>query len=366
MSEPRSSRPTDRSTGVRRRGASRRLLALVAIATASAVLGGCSAPAPDPVDDARPSPSPSPEYVSTYVEPPAIELAPLTGEPVEPGSLSRSTLAAKIDNHPRARPQVGLDRADIVFEELVEGGLTRYVGVWHSDVPAEIGPIRSIRPMDPDIISPLGGIVAYSGGQQRFVDLMRATRVYNAIHGQADTDAVMYRGSNAPAPHNVIVRAPELLAQHADIAAPAQQFAFAADAVSATAAKDGQPITSMAMTFGSLASPSWAWDAASGTWLRSMTGGAPDTAASGARLSAVNIVVMRVPVQVIQDIPTTQMIGGGEAWVSSGGKIVPATWSKPDQNTPPRLVDAQGAAVRLAPGATWVELVPTDGSFSFQ
>ncbi|WAB80363.1 DUF3048 domain-containing protein [Microcella daejeonensis] len=366
MSEPRSSRPTDRSTGVRRRGASRRLLALVAIATASAVLGGCSAPAPDPVDDARPSPSPSPEYVSTYVEPPAIELAPLTGEPVEPGSLARSTLAAKIDNHPRARPQVGLDRADIVFEELVEGGLTRYVGVWHSDVPAEIGPIRSIRPMDPDIISPLGGIVAYSGGQQRFVDLMRATRVYNAIHGQADTDAVMYRGSNAPAPHNVIVRAPELLAQHADIAPPAQQFAFAADAASATAAKDGQPITSMAMTFGSLGSPSWAWDAASGTWLRSMTGGAPDTAASGARLSAVNIVVMRVPVQVIQDIPTTQMIGGGEAWVSSGGKIVPATWSKPDQNTPPRLVDAQGAAVRLAPGATWVELVPTDGSFSFQ
>ena len=80
-----------------------------------------------------------------------------------------------------------------MFEELVEGGLTRYVAVWQSDVPAEIGPIRSIRPMDPDIISPLGGIVAYSGGQDRFVRAMKATSVYNAIHGQSDTADLMYR-----------------------------------------------------------------------------------------------------------------------------------------------------------------------------
>ena len=369
MSAPRPSSPPSRVPRDRRAArarVSRRTVALAALVTASALLIGCTAPAAEPANDARASPSPSPEYVSSFVEPVVPAIAPLTGELIEPGSLAQSALAAKIDNHPRARPQVGLDRADVVFEELVEGGLTRYIGVWHSDVPAEVGPIRSIRPMDPDIISPLGGIVAYSGGQQRFVDLMRATRVYNAIHGQADTNAVMYRGSNAPAPHNVIVRAPELIGLYPDIAAPAQQFAFAADAASATAAKEGQPIGSMSMTFGSLATPSWAWDAASGSWLRSMTGGAPDTAASGARLSAVNIVVMRVPVDIVQDIPTTQMIGSGEAWVSSGGKIVPAIWSKPDQNTPPRLVDAQGVAVRLAPGATWVELVPTAGSFSFQ
>lgn len=87
---------------------------------------------------------------------------------------------------------MGLQHTDIVFEELVEGGLTRYVAVWHSNVPAEIGPIRSIRPMDPDIISPLGGIVAYSGGQYRFVQLMRATPVHNAIDldlAFADRDA---------------------------------------------------------------------------------------------------------------------------------------------------------------------------------
>ncbi|KRF32986.1 DUF3048 domain-containing protein [Yonghaparkia sp. Soil809] len=346
------------------RPARRRSTAVIALGAAAALLVGCTGAAePDPVStSAAPEATPEPAFTSTYVAPEDFDLAPLTGERIAVGGLAAPSLAAKIDNHPRARPQIGIDRADIVFEELVEGGLTRYVAVWHSDIPAEIGPIRSIRPMDPDIISPLRGIVAYSGGQQRFVDMMRATDVYNAIHGQADTDAVMYRGGGAPAPHNVIVRAPQLIAQHSELAPPQQHFGYAADAASATAAREGAPASSAALVFGSLATPSWAWDAGSATWLRTMTGGAPDVAAGGARLSAVNLVIVRVPVDVIQDIPTTQMIGSGEAWVLQAGKALKATWSKADRSSPVRLVDANGLAVRLAPGNTWVELVPNAGS----
>lgn len=346
------------------RSASRRLVSVVAIGLAAGLMIGCTAE-PEPVATSA-SPEPEPPFTPTYVAPADFDLAPLTGEQIEVGALTSPSLAAKIDNHPRARPQIGLDRTDIVFEELVEGGLTRYVAVWHSDVPAEIGPIRSIRPMDPDIVSPLGGIIAYSGGQQRFVDMMRATNVYNAIHGQSDTNSVMYRGRNAPAPHNVIVKAPELIAQHADLAAPPQLFPFAASAATATAAIDGTPAASAAMVFGSLASPSWSWDAASSTWLRTMTGGAPDVAASGTRLSAVNLVILRVPVAVIQDIPTTQLIGSGQAWVLTGGKALAATWSKSERTGLIRIVDANGLAVRLAPGNTWVELVPTSGSVTIR
>lgn len=352
--------PRYRSTMTRPR--SRRFAAALALGAAVAIMAGCTAE-PAPVATSA-APDPEPPFTPTYEEPAPVDLAPLTGEPVEVGALGIPSLAAKIDNHPAARPQIGLDRTDIVFEELVEGGLTRYVAVWHSDVPAEIGPIRSIRPMDPDIISPLGGIVAYSGGQQRFVDMMRATEVYNAIHGQSDTNSVMYRGSNAPAPHNVIVKAPELIGMHGDLAKPQQLFPYAASAAQATAAVEGSPVAGASMVFGSLASPSWAWDAASGTWLRSMTGGAPDMAASGARLSAVNLVILRVPVQVIQDIPTTQLIGSGEAWVLTGGKALQGTWSKADRSAPIRIVDGQGLPIRLAPGNTWVELVPTAGSVS--
>lgn len=332
------------------------------------MLVGCAGqPEPAPVlTSAAPQPTPEPAFTSAYVAPEDFDLAPLTGERTAVGGLASPSLAAKIDNHPRARPQIGIDRADIVFEELVEGGLTRYVAVWHSDVPAEIGPIRSIRPMDPDIVSPLRGIIAYSGGQSRFIDMMRATEVYNAIHGQPDTSAVILRGGRAPAPHNVIVRAPQLISQHAQLAAPQQHFAFAADLASASASRDGAPAASASLVFGSLATPSWAWDAGSSTWLRSMTGGAPDLAADGARLSAVNLVIMRVPVTVIQDIPTTQMIGSGEAWVMTGGKALAATWSKPERNAPVRLVAADGLVVRLAPGNTWVELVPNAGSVTIR
>jgi hypothetical protein len=330
-----------------------------ALAATLIVTVGCTAETPAPDSSTEPA------YVSTFEPPPAYGIAPLSGETIEVGGLSTPSIAAKVDNHPYARPQVGLESTDIVFEELVEGGLTRYVAVWHSDVPAVIGPVRSIRPMDPDIISPLGGIIAYSGGQDRFVQMMRAAPVYNAIHGQSDTADTFFRGDNARAPHNVLVKAPEVIAQHLDLVAPVQQFAFADSVAAATAAKEGAPTAGIAMRFGAQSAPSWACDATSERWLRFQHGGASDTDSSGAQLSAVNVVVLRVPVEVIQSIPTTQLIGSGEAWISTGGATVRATWSKGSMVEPIRLIDENGVAVRLAPGNTWVELVPLAGSLAF-
>lgn len=330
--------------------------AVVAALGTVALLTACGAPTP--------APAPTPSYTSTYLAPPPTALAPLTGETVVPGSLAASSLAAKVDNHPDARPQAGLERTDIVFEELVEGGLTRYVAIWHSDVPAEIGPIRSIRPMDPDIVSPFGGIIAYSGGQQRFVQMMRATNVYNAIHGQSDTADVMFRAQGRRGPHDVIVRAPELIAMHPDIPAPPQQFSFAPDAANATAAVSGAPTEAIALRFGAASQPSWTWDAAGGVWTRAQ-GGVPDLDTNGVPLSAVNVVVLRVPVTVSQSIPKTELLGSGEAWISTGGRTVHATWSKGSATDLIRLVDDSGTVVRLAPGNTWVELVPLAGSADF-
>lgn len=314
---------------------------------------------------APPGPAPSPEYTSTYEAPAATVIAPLTGRVTDAAALAHPSLAAKIDNHWDARPQVGLEATDMVFEELVEGGLTRYVAVWHSTVPAEIGPVRSIRPMDPDIASPFGGIIAYSGGQQRFVDAMRAAPVHNAIHGQADTEATFFRSPSKRAPHNVLVRAPEVVAQHGDLPAPVQQFGYALDVASATATKEGAATSRIDLVFGGSATPSWTWDAASSKWVRFMTGGAPDVGGDGAQLSATNVVVLRVPVIVEQSIPTTNLIGSGEAWIATGGSNVHATWFKGSAVEPIRLIDDNGVVVRLAPGNTWVELVPLGGSAAF-
>lgn len=311
-----------------------------------------------------PMPVPSPSYTPTYITPPPTTLTPLTGETVPAGSVVGPSLAAKVDNHVDARPQVGLEHTDLVFEELVEGGLTRYVAVWQSDVPAEIGPIRSIRPMDPDIISPLAGIVAYSGGQDRFVRAMKATPVYNAIHGQADTADLMFRTDGKISPHNVLVRAPELIVRHSDLAPPVQQFAFAPDVASSSAVRDGSPITTIALRFGAPSTPSWVFDAASGRYLRSQAG-APDLDTAGAQLSADNVIVLRVPVGNDGGVPETQLIGSGEAWVSSGGSSISGTWSKDSPTGLIRLIDAEGDVIRLAPGNSWIELVPLSGSADF-
>ncbi|WP_349897695.1 DUF3048 domain-containing protein [Parafrigoribacterium soli] len=326
------------------------LVALLAFAAS-----GCASESP------KPKPTTSPGYSSSYTPPPATALAPLRGTSVSVGSLKNASIAAKIDNHPDARPQVGLEHTDLLFEELVEGGLTRYVAVWQSDIPELLGPVRSIRPMDPNIISPLGGIVCYSGGQQRFVNLMRQTPVYNAIHGQPDTASTFFRTKDKAAPHNVLVKARELLAQHKDLAAPAQQFAYSLDVPSATATKDGAPTATLSYKFSNLISGSWSYDAGKKHLLRTQAGKA-DLDATGTQLSATNVVVLRVAVTNDTNVPRTEMIGGGEAWVSTGGGTSHATWSKGSPTDPIHLVDDQGVTIRLAPGNTWIELVPHAGA----
>lgn len=308
-----------------------------------------------------PVPTPSPSYTSTYVTPAPTVILPLTGEVIEAGTALNPSIAAKIDNHIAARPQVGLERTDIVFEELVEGGLTRYVAIWQSDVPNEIGPIRSIRPMDPDIVSAFGGIICYSGGQPRFVALMQKSPVFNAIHGQKATADTMYRTKTKTAPHNVIVKAATIVGQHSDLAAPRQQFAFALDVTAATAVKDGTPKSALNLTFSNASAPSWKWDATSGRYLRAQKG-VVDKDSNGTQLGAVNVIVVRVGIDTSLGVPKTKLIGSGEAWVSSGGSTIHATWSKRSATSSIVLRDDQGVTIRLAPGNSWIELVPNGGS----
>jgi len=326
---------------------------MVAVLVPALLLTACSGGSPEP------STSPTASgWDSSYVAPAAVSLAPLRGTEAPADSLAHPSLAAKIDNHVGARPQIGLERTDIVFEELVEGGITRYVAVWHSDIPAKVGPVRSIRPMDPDIMSPFGGIAAYSGGAQAFLDLIKAAPVYSAVF-DSDTEGLFARTSTKSAPHNVLLQAGELVSRHTDLPAPAQQFAYAPSVAASTAMVDGAPITAINTRFSSARNPSWSWDAASTSYLRSQEG-APDRDSAGDQLKSTNVVTMRVAIDgTYGEIPKTVMIGSGEATVSSGGQTISATWFKDAQTAPIRLVDGNGVTVTLAPGNTWIELVPT-------
>ncbi|WP_169799971.1 DUF3048 domain-containing protein [Herbiconiux solani] len=349
-------RATKPTTDRRRRAT--RIVSGAAVLAVVAVIAGCSASDPVPTEAGI---TPTAGFGSDYVTPAPTVPAPLRGTLVPAGSLTGPSLAAKIDNHEEARPQIGLERTDIVFEELVEGGLTRYVAIWQSDVPDLIGPVRSIRPMDPDILSSFGGIVAFSGGQEQFVDMMRAAPVYSAIHGQADTDSTFYRMDGRTSPHDVVVKATELVAQHADLATPVQQFAYSWDVASSTAVTQGTATSAVDVVFSDERYPGWDWDAAAGVFLRTQEGG-PDYDTNGDQLSAVNVVTLRVDEVYDYDaeVPQAVLVASGEATVSTGGRTVHATWVKDAPTAPIRLIDDLGATVRLAPGNTWIELVPEE------
>lgn len=345
----------------------RRVLVALGAVGALFAIAGCGGaqtpPQPDPSTQAA-------DIAADKVAPPAPVVPttwPLTGIAAE-DVATRAALAVKIENPRQARPQTGLDEADIVWEEVVEGGVTRLVAVYHSQVPGEVGPIRSVRPMDPAIVAPMHGIIAFSGGVAGYVDALRAAGV-QTLSNDMGSDG-FYRTRSRSAPHNVYGTPSAFWAQ-ADAehqANPPEQFSFARSAEQATAAVSGTPAGSVAIRMSSYSQPSFTWDAASGTWLRSEAG-SPATASSGARLAGTNVIAMTV---VLVDsggrdpagsvVPETQMVGSGAAVVATGGKTIAATWTKTATDTPVVLTTADGQVVKLAPGRTWIELVPTTGS----
>jgi hypothetical protein len=335
---------------------------LVAMAASALLLSGCETASLDLIVEPTPTSTHAPRPVGQGEAVP-IEFAPLRGTPADPDTVRHPSIAVKIDNHEDARPQIALNRTDLVFEELVEGGLTRYVAVWHSDVPDAVGPVRSIRPMDPGIAGPLDGIIAYSGGQQYFVDLMKATGLVNLVFDE--DDSLFERADERPGPHDLILAAAEAVRQHVELAPPAVQFAYGTADPLAAPALAAVPTSHIELVFSEGRAPSWEWDDTLVAWLRSQDG-QPDLEASGDRVRATNVVTMRVGIDwPYEDVPLTLMVGSGEVWASTAGRTAHGTWSKADEGAPIVLTADDGSVLRLAPGNTWIELVPNEGSAGF-
>lgn len=332
---------------------SRKLSRVVGVAAISAValgLAACSGAASGPA---------TPSYKSTYKAPAAISYAPLTGVPLAEGATVGPALSVKICNVFACEPQDGLNQADVVFEEIVEGGITRYVSIWNSNVPVSVGPVRSLRPMDADIAAPFGGIIAYSGyGAQETRDLAVDTGLVNVT----ENDPAMYRNDYNVAPYNLMLHAQEVIAANAGLAPPAQQWAYSSSLATSTAVLDGTPATSVQSIFSNSSDNTWTYDGA-GRYLRTQWEG-PDLDLTGAQLSAANIVIMRVNVDEFVGVPRTRMVDSGELFVLSGGKVVHGTWSKAATAAPIVFKGDNGVTIRLAPGNTWIEMVPLESYVS--
>jgi hypothetical protein len=223
---------------------------------------------------------------------PSAPAWPLTGVPAD-AVADRPALAVKIENSVDARPQTGLAAADMVWEQVVVNGITRLVAAYHSDLPPKIGPVRSIRPMDPAIAAPLGGLLAFSGGVPTYVTAAQDAGL-QALSQDSRADG-FHRTTTRAAPHNVYA-VPQTLVDQADAAhraSPGAQFDHSVDGEEPTAVAAGRPTTTLELTLSGVSRPRWTWSAADGRWLRS-EGSNPAVEADGRRIGATNVVVLRV------------------------------------------------------------------------
>src|SRR5580692_10493375 len=146
---------------------------------------------------------------TTTTTPPKYATAPLTGLPDPTGlSVKRPALTVKIENTPQALPQWGIDQADVVYEEIVNGGITRLAAIFNSHAPAKVGPVRSVRPTDTQVVWPLGGIFAYSGGAPYAVESIETAPV--KLIDESSAGSAMFRDPDLQAPHNLFAVAPLL------------------------------------------------------------------------------------------------------------------------------------------------------------
>ena len=280
----------------------------------------------------------------------------LTGLPLPPGvDPATPVLAVKVDNHPRSRPQLALERADVVFEENVEG-VTRFIALFVSDQPEAIGPVRSARTSDLPVLAGLNRpILAWSGGNDyvtRSVANAAASGVLIDL-GEPGLAHCYFRGRGRSAPHNLYAE-PDCLRRTAIGAGPATPlWSFGP----VPPELGPQPIPSFTVAMEDLP-VGWTWDPAQGRYLRSQAGSA-HRVASGERLGAVNVVVMTVayvPSPADHRSPEAASLGSGPAVVHRNGIAIAGTWERHRLDDGYTLRHPSGAVIPLEPGTTFVEL----------
>ncbi len=310
-----------------------------------------------PTTEPRPAnaPPPVPTYPPYTVRPALTGVAALTGLPAPESVTTSPVLVAKIDNVGSARPQWALDRADVVFEENVEGA-TRFMALFHSDVPAEVGPVRSARTTDIDLLSGMNRpILAWSGGNPGVTSWIGAAAEAGLLIDVAAVRSNCYRReSSRRAPHNLVAKTGCLLGRGAAAGPARPLWEIDEDWTRSTPASAD---SSFEVRMDNMRA-GWTWDASSGTYLRSQNG-SPHVAAGGARIAAANVVVVyatHVRSAVDARSPEAITVGTGTAVIHRDGVAITGTWSRRSAEAPFVFRDVDGGVVPLQAGPTFVEL----------
>lgn len=297
---------------------------------------------------------------------------PLTGQSAPGGTVpNRPALAIKMENSPDSRPPTGLDTADIVYEEAVEGGITRFVVVYQCQDAARVEPVRSARLEDIDILSQFGKPLFGDAGGSPPTEAALAAAVkagtlvrvssFGPAGGAYHRDPARHNDE-----HSLYTSTQELFSRPEAKGLPAPKPVFT---YSTSPPAGGIPGAAVHAGFSQYSDVFWRWDAGSSTYKRSY-GTTPANDSSGKQISTTNVIVQSVAVTMSSFIedpsgshqPIASLVGSGASLVCRGGTCVPGTWHRVSLSDVTSYVDASGAPVALAPGPTWVELAPASAT----
>ena len=294
-------------------------------------------------------------------------IAPLTGLALEdPSVAQRPAIVAKIDNTEKGRPQEALSQADIVFVTEVEGGFTRLVAVFHSQTPAELGPVRSGRTTDISLVSSFNTpIYVWSGANSVHLTLLRRSAIFDL---GATRRSEYYRAADRPGTYDLMID-PSVLwgiaAADGDGGTPPVHFEYRDDTIGLP--PSAVPASAVRIDYPA-AGVDWKWDTDFGFWRR-VQNGTPHVDAQNAEVRAANVLVAEVSKVSTgltdgagSPVPEQQFVGSGRGWVFTDGHAIEVTWTKPSLASVPTWTTPDGVPVALTPGQTWIELVPAGGA----
>ncbi len=289
---------------------------------------------------------------------------PLTGTAAPHGAVPhRSALAVKVDNYPTARPQTGLTAADIVFEEPVEGGITRYVAVFQCHGTSMVGDVRSARNIDIGILGEFGHpLLVHVGGIQPVIDDIVSSPVDDFELGNYNTSIVQHPPGRV-APYDTYTSTTGVWQMRTTATQPPQPvFTYA------PTTPTGAPVKSVSIPFSHYSPVVWKYDATSRKFLR-FYGTSADKLSNGVQNSAANVIVQYVNVfygpwaentegglEVQANLATR---ASGKAIVFRDGVEIQGQWSRSTLAQPTSFTTSSGQPIGMQPGTTWVELVPT-------
>ncbi|MGO4258424.1 DUF3048 domain-containing protein [Marmoricola sp. RAF53] len=287
---------------------------------------------------------------------------PLTGLPAPEQTPDHPVMIVKIDNTYASEPQVGLGKADMVVEELVEGGITRLATLFYSQLPQTAGPVRSMRASDIGVVKPTHAVLVASGAAPPTYGRLNAAKVKYFTEGAPG----MVRDHSRHAPYNLFMHLPELAKSlKGQPVVPASYLPWGQDSDFAGVA----PATTISAKFSPATTTKFAFNPQTKKYLNTNT-----HAGRNDQFRADSVLVLRVREgdagyrdPAGNPVPETLFFGTGNFVLFHNGQAVRGTWTKPKRESPLELSTAAGS-LKVPAGHTWIELLPKDvagGHLSF-